>query len=134
MSGVILSLKDNGYKIIHSRSSLITCDIDCWLLNIDTYTGTMLIVIYDCDGMYVQGNDLLNLLSCPFQSVPTRINTTQLFQHIRAIGWSCWLIYNILSNGSHTNDNNATAPSSSLLVDAVTVAVTLPLVRCVYST
>jgi len=46
----------------------------------------LLIVIYDCDGTYVQGNDLLNLLSCPFQSVPTRINTTQLFQHIRAIG------------------------------------------------
>ena len=41
MSGVILSLKDNGYKIIHSRSSFITRDVDCWFLNIDTYTGTM---------------------------------------------------------------------------------------------
>ena len=49
----------------------------------------LLIVIYDCDGKYVQGNDksgllcwsyLLNLLSRLFQSVPPRINTTQLFQ------------------------------------------------------
>ena len=36
---------------------------------------------------------------------------------------------NVLSNGNHTNDNNNTAPSSSLLVDAFTVAVTLPWVR-----
>ena len=42
-------------------------------------------------------------------------------------------IYNILSNGNHTNDNNTTVPSSSLLVDA-TIAVTLPLVRYMYST
>ena len=54
----------------------------------------LLFVIYDCDGTYIQGNDisglvcwskmvsiyLLNLLSCPFQSVPLRITTTQLFQ------------------------------------------------------
>ena len=29
MSGVMLSLKDNDYKILHSRSSFITCDVDC---------------------------------------------------------------------------------------------------------
>ena len=54
----------------------------------------LLIVIYNCDGTYVEGNDnsglvcwsimvsiyLLNLLSCPCQSVPTRIITTHFFQ------------------------------------------------------
>ena len=29
MSGVILSLKNNGYKIIHSRSSFVFGDVDC---------------------------------------------------------------------------------------------------------
>ena len=33
---------------------------------------------------------------------------------------------NVLSNGNHTNDNNTTAPSFSLSVDAAAVAVTLP--------
>ena len=39
-----------------------------------------------------------------------------------------------LSNGKRTNDNNTTVPSSSLSVDAVTVAVALPWVWRVYST
>ena len=42
-------------------------------------------------------------------------------------------INNVLSNGNHTNDTNTTAPSSSLSVDAVTVAAALPWVRSVYS-
>ena len=37
-----------------------------------------------------------------------------------------------ISYGNHTNDNNTTAPSSSLFVDAFTIAVTLPWVRRVY--
>jgi len=41
---------------------------------------------------------------------------------------------NVLSNGNHTNDNNITIPSSFLSVVAVTVAVALSWVRCVYST
>ena len=35
-------------------------------------------------------------------------------------------IYNILSNGNHPNDNNTTAPFSSLYVAAVAVDVALP--------
>ena len=42
------------------------------------------------------------------------------------------LLVDVLSNGNHTNDNNTTAPSSSLSVEAVTVTVTLPCVRRVY--
>ena len=36
------------------------------------------------------------------------------------------LLVDVLSNGNHKNDNNTTAPSSSLSVDTVTVAVALP--------
>ena len=40
----------------------------------------------------------------------------------------------VILNPTHTNDNNITISSSSLSVVAVTVAVALPWVRCVYST
>ena len=40
----------------------------------------------------------------------------------------------VLFNGNHMNDNNTTIPSSSLTVVAVTVAIALPWVWCVYST
>ena len=43
---------------------------------------------------------------------------------------SSYLSIDVLSNGNNTNDNNSTAPSSSLY--AVTVAVSLPWVRRVY--
>ena len=36
------------------------------------------------------------------------------------------LLVDVLSNGSYTNDNNNTAPSSFLSVEAVTVTVALP--------
>ena len=42
-------------------------------------------------------------------------------------------INNVLSNGNHTNDNNTSIPSSFLSVVAVTVAVALPWVQCVYA-
>jgi len=42
------------------------------------------------------------------------------------------LLVDVLSNGNHTNDNNTTAPSSSLSVEAVTVTVALPWIRHVY--
>ena len=49
--------------------------------------------------------------------------TTIHFMSLSVVYCMSGAIYNILSNGNHTNDNNTTVPSSSLLVDA-TVAVT----------
>ena len=48
--------------------------------------------------------------------------------------WHGMYIWCLILNRTHTNDNNITISSSSLPVVAVTVAVALPWVRCVYST
>ena len=40
---------------------------------------------------------------------------------------------NVLSSRNQTNDTNTTIPSSSLSVIAITVAVALSWIRCVYS-
>ena len=60
----------------------------------------LLIVIYDCDGMYnetiimdcMPTYMLLNLLSCPYPSVPPRIFTTLLFQAYIMYSWVMLLI------------------------------------------
>ena len=41
MSGVILSSKDNDYKIIHSSSSFISSGVDRWLLYVYVHNSAI---------------------------------------------------------------------------------------------
>ena len=59
---------------------------------------------------------------------------SRLMQLLVPCHWYGMYIRYVIPNRTHTNDNNTTIPSSSLLVVAVTVAVTLTCVQCVYST
>ena len=58
-----------------------------------------------------------------------------VYDETKIMDWYCMsgsLSVDVLSNENHTNDNNNTAPSTSLLFDAVTAAVAMPWVRRVY--
>ena len=105
---------------------------------------------------------MICIFSCLCPSVFTRIISALLFQAY-TINWVILLIFlyagimlvqmtwygtqmschyqccisgamhNILSNGNHKNDNNTTVASSSLLVDAVALAVALPWIWYIYT-